>query len=618
MGFRLPQKAKEHIPSSILRILVRFRRRLHKHLFESNKPRDFPHALKLGIKNPNDEVSFPDLRVACILDEFSHLAWSSEFNLIELSIDNWAADLKDVDFLLVESAWQGNGGLWQYKLVGPNAPSTELVEIVEFCKSAGIPTVFWNKEDPPHFSDFAKTAKIFDYIFTTDADMLSAYRSLAGSAHIGLLPFAAQPAIHSPAGNGLRRWSRDVAFAGTYFQHKFPERRRQMDLLLGAAAEGADQGYFSFDIFSRHKGGELKYQFPNELSTFIRGSLPYANMISAYKEYKVFLNVNTVTQSPTMCARRVFEISSCGTSVITTPSNAISQFFSPEEITVVKSKQEAKSAIRALNNSSYLRARQVHLAQRKIWENHTYYQRAETILTNLDLLPEVNNSPKVSIICATNRDKTLTHLFEQVSAQSYRNLELVVLGHGIDLSDDLYSRAKSLGVRNLKVLHSPAETSLGECLNALIQASTGDVIAKFDDDDYYFENYVRDQLNILRITKADLVGKSSIYFYLRDKNLMALRWPDKSHMWTDFVAGATLFGWKSTFTEIPFRALRSGEDSQFLHDAKAKNCNIYSSDAFNYIAVRGADGHTWQISDWEILGYSRAVTTGFCRSLVEI
>ena len=618
MRLHLPQFAKEHIPTPILQRLVRTRKVLRTVLSPSTAPSSFPDSLQLENNRMRGGVSFPDFKVACILDEFSHLAWSKEFDLTELSLDSWESDLEDADFLLVESAWQGNGGEWQYKLVGPNAPSTELVEVVEFCRKNDIPTVFWNKEDPPHFLDFAETAKLFDYIFTTDADKLSAYRSMGGNPTVGLLPFAAQPEIHSPAGNGVSRNSRDVAFGGTYFHHKFPERREQMEMLLGAAAAGADRGYFSFDIFSRHDGGEPKYQFPTDLSKFVRGSLPYANMITAYKEYKVFLNVNTVTQSPTMCARRVFEITSCGTSVVTTPSNAISTYFSPEELVVVESKQEALSAIRALKHSDYLRARQIHLAQRKVWENHTYYIRAQTILDRLGFSSGINDSPKVSIICATNRDKTLTHLLEQVSKQSYRNLELVVLGHGLDFSDDLQSKAEKLGIPEIKILHRPTEATLGDCLNSLIEATTGDVVAKFDDDDYYFPNYIRDQLNILRVTKADLVGKSSIYFYLRDRDLMAHRWPDKSHMWTDFVAGATLFGWKSIFSSTPFRSLQSGEDSQFLRDVKARNYNIYSSDSFNYIAVRGTGQHTWRISDWEVLAYSNVISAGFCPSLVEI
>ena len=43
-------------------------------------------------------------------------------------------------------------------------------------------------------------------------------------------------------------------------------------------------------------------------------------MLAAYTSYKVFLNVNSVTHSPTMCARRLFELSAAQTAVVTAPA----------------------------------------------------------------------------------------------------------------------------------------------------------------------------------------------------------------------------------------------------------------------------------------------------------
>ena len=62
--------------------------------------------------------------------------------------------------------------------------------------------------------------------------------------------------------------------------------------------------------------------FPATLAERVVGSLPYRNLLTAYKNYKVFLNVNSVVDSPSMCARRIFEITAAGTPVISTPSEA--------------------------------------------------------------------------------------------------------------------------------------------------------------------------------------------------------------------------------------------------------------------------------------------------------
>gem|GEM_PF-6177490 len=67
-------------------------------------------------------------RVGTILDEFSELAWSQEFPVVPIPSPAWDEDLvQSLDMLLVEPAWDGNGGSWKGKLRGPQGePSDEL------------------------------------------------------------------------------------------------------------------------------------------------------------------------------------------------------------------------------------------------------------------------------------------------------------------------------------------------------------------------------------------------------------------------------------------------------------------------------------------------------------
>ena len=80
--------------------------------------------------------------------------------------------------------------------------------------------------------------------------------------------------------------ARDIAFAGMYFAHKYPERREQMDLLLGGAADAVSGLEHGFEIFSRFLGGDERYQFPGSLAQRVVGSLPYRNLLTAYKDYQ--------------------------------------------------------------------------------------------------------------------------------------------------------------------------------------------------------------------------------------------------------------------------------------------------------------------------------------------
>ncbi|RAF22332.1 glycosyltransferase, partial [Burkholderia multivorans] len=116
-------------------------------------------------------------------------------------------------------------------------------------------------------------------VLTTDSRLLPDYRLALGHNRVGVLPFAAQPAIHSPARPAKNFAVRDIAFAGMYFAHKFPERREQMDLLLGAAANVSGRMEHGLEIFSRFLGDDEKYQFPGELGKRVVGSLPYPNLL---------------------------------------------------------------------------------------------------------------------------------------------------------------------------------------------------------------------------------------------------------------------------------------------------------------------------------------------------
>src|SRR5699024_10332961 len=297
----------------------------------------FP-ALPLPERTP----VFSDFRVGAILDEFSAQSFGFEWSLRPLSFTGWSNELDDLDFVFIESAWNGNDGAWKFKLTGPSGPSSEVTELIAECRRRGIPTVFWNKEDPPHFEDFLSLAGLCDVVFTSDIRLVPEYRSRLGHDRVAVLPFAAQPAIHNPSRPARNVAARDIAFAGMYFAHKYPERREQMDLLLGAADAVSGRMRHGLEIFSRFLGDDERYQFPGSLAQRVVGSLTYRNLLTAYKHYKVFLNVNSVTDSPSMCARRIFEISAAGTPVVTTASAATREFFPTDEVPQPETEEEAE------------------------------------------------------------------------------------------------------------------------------------------------------------------------------------------------------------------------------------------------------------------------------------
>lgn len=554
--------------------------------------------------------SRPGLRVGVILDDFSRRAFASEWEQVLLCPSAWQQQLSDdpVELLFVESAWNGNEGAWQYHLTGPSAPRSELVELVSYCRERGIPTVFWNKEDPVHFEDFLDTAALFDRVCTTDVDRVPDYVDRLGHDRVSILPFAAQPTIHNPVRSHGRGPERDVAFAGMYFAHKYPERRAQMDLLLGGAIDASPRMATGLEIFSRFRGRDEKYQFPQPLAGRVVGSLDYERMLTAYREYKVFLNVNSIVDSPSMCARRVFEITACGTPVVTTPSRAIGEFFPADEVFVVGDRREAADTIRALVRSEELRNRSTHLGQRRIWREHTYGHRVQDVLHRVGLAesPAVRR-PSVTVLVSTNRPHRLEHALRTVGGQRGLPVQLALLTHGFEVDEKtVRGDAAAAGIEDLVLLSAGSDVSLGGCLNRLVSAADGDVVAKMDDDDLYGPHYLSDQLYAMAYSGAEVVGKQAHYMYVEEMDATLLRFEDREHRFTDRVMGPTIVVERSLAVDRPFHDVGRGEDTAFLRDAVDAGARVYSADRFGFVQVRsGAGAHTWSVTDAELLASGR-------------
>ena len=70
-------------------------------------------------------------------------------------------------------------------------------------------------------------------------------------------------------------------------------------------------------------------------------------MLTAYRCYDVMLNVNTVTGSPTMFSRRVFESLACGTPVLSSESVGMSRMLGGH----VESREALRTSLTTSSNS---------------------------------------------------------------------------------------------------------------------------------------------------------------------------------------------------------------------------------------------------------------------------
>ncbi|MFO8142222.1 MAG: glycosyltransferase [Marinobacter sp.] len=413
-----------------------------------------------------------------IMDEFTTGCFEQDVNLIQPRPDNWyaLAEKYKPELFFIESAWKGNYGSWQYR-VGEyaNKPGQEVAHICEYARQRGIPTVFWNKEDPVHHDKFMCSARLVDHIFTTDANMRESYQAKTGNPNVHALPFAAQPGLHKPA--PLAGRTPQACFAGSWYGNRHAERGEAMRWLLQAANR------HRLDIYDRNHGTGI-FPFPEEYQAGIKGSLPYKDLCEEYRRYRVFLNVNSVTDSPTMFARRVFELMACGTPVVSTYAKGIESLFGSDAVWMVKSEAEANEALHTLMTDDAEWRRRSLAGIREVFAKHTYARRLDDIFDRLGIETRMATDPTIALMAEAHSQAELEALDQFSRKQSYRHFQL-----GIVCAPGLTQLAGSLS-ENITLLEQGQKTPW------LAEQHTDTPLAGWLSPQHrYGEHYLRDLVN---------------------------------------------------------------------------------------------------------------------------
>ena len=559
------------------------------------------------------DKSFPDLNVACLLDRFSFDCFSYEMNLIPVSKSNWRSILSrpDIDFFLAESIWSGHDGGWQFAMSSfDTAAGNQLKQLLSFCKEEGVKTIFWNKEDPVNYDSFIDVAKQFDYIFTSDSGQIPKYIHECGHDNVYSLPFAAQPIIHNPIRNNLP--SHDVGFAGSWYIREHGNRKRDTKLLLDAASS------HGLHIFDRFYGTDNRNKFPEEYNDFIKGSLSYKETCMAYRVYKLFLNVNSVSDSPTMFSRRVFEVLASASTLVSSPSRGMEEMLG-DCLVVVDDHQIASETINNLLSDDFARKSIAHRGYREVMNNHTYFHRLKEIFSVSGINYANHESLLVSCICVSNRPHLIDDVIQKFDLQTYANKELVIL---LEADDAIFQNiSDKIDKRDDIMLHRASEKEiLGALFNRGVNLSHGEYIAKWDDDDLYGPEYLSDSLLGFKYSSASVVGKLESFMFHEGTNSLYTRFENKAFRYQQLILGPTIIAKRKVFDSIRFQERSRGEDTNFLKDCLKSGLKIFATDPYNFIYWRSADKtkHTWQPDDDELLKNAKKISSGLSTSEVFI
>jgi hypothetical protein len=554
-----------------------------------------------------------DLRLAVIADTFTITALRLEAHVLEIPRQRFDRALEAFapDLVLVESAWNGNDGAWQYCVAGVKPDDRRLAELVEHARRLGVPVLFWNKEDPAHYDDFIRAAAMCDAVATTDAGMIPRYVAELGHDRVFALPFCIQPDIHNPRQPHDHAAPRlpAAAFLGSWWASKFDARRDAQERLFDGARDVGLEIFDRYLTFNEHE----RYRMPPEWLPYVHGTLSYEQALSAYRRYGVLLNVNTVTGSPTMFSRRALEAAACGAAVITNPSAGTDAALGELAITAATS-EECRDALTDLLADESGRVARAHLAYRHVHHEHSWSARLDAVTAFCNIARPARSRPKVSVVLATKRPAGADRIVRWLAAIEDPSFEReVVLVTAFDPAE--LSAERELHALGAQVLvERPGET-LGECLNRGAAAASGTYIAKVDDDDVYGPNYFQDLLLAGDYSRADIVGKQCHYQHFEVTDTTVLRYPDHEHRFTTFVCGSTLLARSAVYESVQFPRQRVGEDTEFLRRAVAADLRVFSADRFNYVSERRADvtSHTWREGHGALL--NSPLTQEWCSGL---
>lgn len=436
-------------------------------------------------RRPAPPERLSGLRVAAVVDEFTEACFAPDCQLLNLPVTEMERHLDEFQphLLFVESAWRGRDGDWMHKV---HPCSGELRRLVDACRRRAVPTVFWSKEDPSHFENFIEAAALFDHVFTTDADCVPRYRERLGHDRVDVLGFACQPAIHNPVEERARR--KAASFAGSWYA-KYPDRARDFEALADAV-----QKVMPLEIYDRnHERSDPAFAYPEKYHSLIKGGVPYERIADVYKGCEFAITVNTITGSPTMFARRVFELLACNTITVSNYSAGLDRMFG--DIVVMAGRDDVSGRLRQLAYSQLERRRLRMRGLREVMRHHTAARRLEQI-TRAVLGPVTAEEPCVWVVAQARNGDELARVLDMFQAQLWQRKELLLVA-----SEDLARAGSSKLVRDARFVDGTDK------VESLVPEE--DWLAQWHPDDYYGPCYLLDLMHASRFWDGMLIGKSS-------------------------------------------------------------------------------------------------------------
>jgi hypothetical protein len=204
----------------------------------------------------------------------------------------------------------------------------------------------------------------------------------------------------------------------------------------------------------------------------------------------------------------------------------------------------------------------------------------------------VSNRPSVSAIMCTMRAEFVPFALEQMQRQTYPDLEVVLVLHGLSREDPAIAQAIAGYTRPITVVEVPPGVVFGGALNRGVAASHGEYISKIDDDDWYGEHHISDLVATRSYAPADLIGGPAQLVYMASLDMTLFR-IQATETYGGHVAGASSLMSRDVFHSTGgWRQVNTHEDAMMIDSMNRSGGRVYRMHGMGFIRLRRSAGHT--------------------------
>lgn len=404
------------------------------------------------------------VNIGIVADEFLMNSYEGVANFIYITPENYKDYIGKLDLFLVVTAWKGLNGEWK-TLGNPKIRKVrnQLFNIIKEYKAAGTITAFYSKEDPVNYDIFKEISIKCEYIFTTCEEIVDEYKKYCNNENVHVLKFGVNPTYHNPI--GFRKFNKEdkVIFSGSWYK-KYKHRIKDMEMLFN----GVIDSKLDLKIIDRNYDLKLQqYFFPEKYLSYVSPAIAHEYLQKTHKLFNWAINFNSIKDSNTMFANRIYELQALGNILISNYSVGVNNLF--PNVFIVNDRKEVSEIINTFTDEEVYEHQVFGI--RSVMSNETSYSRIEYLLDKVGISHKLKER-SVLVVADQLNDK----VNEMFNRQSYKYKQII---------------EKSKFKEEIK--------------------SNYDIIAFFSSTKEYGRYYLEDMINAFKYTNSRFITKDGYY-----------------------------------------------------------------------------------------------------------